>query len=61
MPFIYEKPGDGSGGGPIAEVDPTVPDWAKQPDKPEYTADEVGAANYYFAVCPSSGAVVTKN
>ena len=28
---------------PIAETDPTVPDWAKQPDKPSYTADEVGA------------------
>ena len=28
---------------PIKESDPTVPDWAKQPDKPRYTADEVGA------------------
>ena len=25
------------------ETDPTVPDWAKQPDKPAYTAAEVGA------------------
>ena len=25
------------------ESDPTVPDWAKQPKKPSYTADEVGA------------------
>lgn len=25
------------------ETDPTVPEWAKQPDKPTYTADEVGA------------------
>lgn len=25
------------------ETDPTVPDWAKQPSKPTYTADEVGA------------------
>lgn len=25
------------------ETDPTVPDWAKQPNKPEYTAEEVGA------------------
>ena len=32
-----------SGGGIKQEVDPTVPDWAKQPEKPEYTADEVGA------------------
>lgn len=28
---------------PIQERDPTVPDWAKQPNKPRYTADEVGA------------------
>jgi hypothetical protein len=26
------------------ETDPTVPDWAKQPQKPTYTAAEVGAA-----------------
>lgn len=25
------------------ETDPTVPEWAKQPEKPTYTADEVGA------------------
>ena len=25
------------------ETDPTVPDWAKQPEKPSYTASEVGA------------------
>lgn len=25
------------------EYDPTVPDWAKQPDKPSYTAQEIGA------------------
>lgn len=25
------------------ETDPTVPDWAKTPTKPEYTAEEVGA------------------
>lgn len=28
---------------PIEETDPTVPDWAKQPEKPKYTAEEVGA------------------
>ena len=28
---------------PIAETDPTVPDWAKQTEKPSYTAAEVGA------------------
>lgn len=27
----------------FTETDPTVPDWAKQPSKPSYTADEVGA------------------
>lgn len=27
----------------VEEVDPTVPDWAKQENKPEYTFDEVGA------------------
>ena len=34
--------GGGSGGGGITvETDPTVPDWAKTPEKPRYTADEV--------------------
>lgn len=28
---------------PITETDPTVPAWAKQPEKPTYTAEEVGA------------------
>ena len=28
---------------PIEESDPTVPQWAKQPEKPTYTAEEVGA------------------
>lgn len=28
---------------PIEETDPTVPEWAKQPTKPKYTASEVGA------------------
>lgn len=28
---------------PIEETDPTVPEWAKQPEKPMYTAAEVGA------------------
>lgn len=27
----------------VVETDPTVPDWAKQPEKPAYTAEEVGA------------------
>lgn len=28
---------------PIKETDPTVPEWAKSPKKPKYTAEEVGA------------------
>ena len=28
---------------PVEETDPTVPEWAKQKEKPKYTADEVGA------------------
>ena len=36
--------GDSTGtGGILKETDPTVPDWAKQPSKPTYTAGEVGA------------------
>ena len=30
-------------GGIAVETDPTVPSWAKQPNKPTYTASEVGA------------------
>lgn len=29
--------------GDMAETDPTVPNWAKAPTKPEYSANEVGA------------------
>lgn len=43
------KPSQGSGGsgggGITQETDPTVPAWAKQPEKPKYTAEEVGAAS----------------
>ena len=28
---------------PITETDPTVPEWAKQPNKPTYTPEEIGA------------------
>ena len=35
--------GTGGGGGIQEEKDPTVPAWAKQPNKPSYTAQEVGA------------------
>ena len=26
------------------EIDPTVPDWAKQPTKPTYTPEEIGVS-----------------
>ena len=29
--------------GDMHEQDPTVPEWAKEPTKPEYSADDVGA------------------
>ena len=39
-----DKPfGNTSTGGITEEKDPTVPDWAKSPEKPKYTADEIGA------------------
>lgn len=38
-----EKRPSGGNGGITKEVDPTVPDWAKQPQKPTYTAADVGA------------------
>ena len=34
-------PKTGEGGGIAKETDPTVPAWAKQPEKPEYTYDEI--------------------
>lgn len=57
------NPGSGSGGGgggsgDFTETDPTVPDWAKQPEKPTYTAEEVGAisaANPVFTGSISMG------
>lgn len=43
-----------SQGGIQQETDPTVPSWAKQPTKPTYTAQEVGAV-------PAAGYVATSN
>lgn len=43
---VYPPSGGGGssgGGGIVVETDPTVPAWAKQPNKPTYTASEVGA------------------
>ena len=34
---------EGVDGGVVEETDPTVPEWAKEPTKPTYTAAEVGA------------------
>lgn len=31
--------------GDIPELDPTVPNWAKEKNKPEYNAEEIGAVN----------------
>lgn len=33
----------GGGSGILIETDPTVPAWAKQPEKPKYTPEEIGA------------------
>lgn len=38
-----KEPSGGSGGGITQETDPTVQAWAKEPQKPKYTAEEVGA------------------
>lgn len=35
--------GSGGSGGIVTETDPTVPDWAKNPAPPTYTAEDVGA------------------
>lgn len=37
------KENGGTGGGVVTEADPTVPSWAKEANKPTYTAEEVGA------------------
>lgn len=47
-------------GGIIAETDPTVYEWAKQPQKPDYTAEEVGALPD-TTVIPSVDGFITKN
>lgn len=36
--------------GDVSERDPTVPDWAKSPEKPRYTAEELGAVNSADAI-----------
>ncbi len=36
--------------GDIEETDPTVPEWAKSPTKPQYTADELNALSKEDAI-----------
>lgn len=36
--------------GNMNEIDPTVPSWAKNDTKPDYTADEVGAVDEDAAI-----------
>ena len=36
--------------GDMVEIDPTVHQWAKNPNKPAYTADEVGAVDEDSAI-----------
>lgn len=43
-PYIIEITSEEEADGTIVETDPTVPAWAKEPNKPTYTAEEVGAA-----------------
>lgn len=40
---IKQAVGEYMAANPLKETDPTVPAWAKQPEKPTYTAAEVGA------------------
>ena len=42
------------------ETDPTVPEWAKQPQKPTYTAAEVGAQPSDFVVKVNSNNIADK-
>ena len=49
----------GAGGG-VKETDPTVPSWAKQPNKPKYTASEVGALPASTKI-PSATSDLTNN
>ena len=42
---------------PFTETDPTVPDWAKQPEKPSYTAEEVGALPNTTTTLPNPNAL----
>lgn len=42
---VLHGTGESGGGGIVVETDPTVPSWAKQPSKPNYTKAEVGLGN----------------
>ena len=45
QPAVTVQGGGSNGGGSASftETDPTVPEWAKQPEKPTYTPEEIGA------------------
>lgn len=49
----------GGTGGDFTETDPTVPDWAKQPSKPMYTAGEVGALGVEAANSESDTVIIS--
>lgn len=49
-----------SGSVVVKETDPTVPSWAKQPNKPKYTASEVGALPNTTKI-PSATSDLTNN
>ena len=50
----------GGGGGISQEFDPTVPGWAKQPKKPEYTASEIKGLGIKDAEIKDSKLLITK-
>lgn len=39
---------ENGGGGVVVETDPTVPDWAKEPEPPKYNASEIAYTNAIF-------------
>lgn len=39
---------ESGGGGVVVETDPTVPDWAKEPEPPKYNASEIAYTNAIF-------------
>lgn len=50
----------GGGGGITQETDPTVPAWAKQPNKPTYTPAELGLKTEEWELTYEDGTTETK-